>query len=80
MKKNDLIRIDDTIYRVLDISEDKALLIDCFKKTMPSWTQLGSHSESSEEELIAETNTVLTDLDTASLDIQKKVRERYNLQ
>ncbi len=37
LKKNDLIQIDNGIFRVLEVNCDKALLIDCVKRTMPGW-------------------------------------------
>jgi hypothetical protein len=37
MKKNDLFRIDDAIFRVLDLNRGRMLLIDCCKQTMPQW-------------------------------------------
>lgn len=35
MKKNDLIRNQNGIYRVLDITEQEVLIIDCLRQTMP---------------------------------------------
>lgn len=40
MKKNDLLRKDECIIRILEIKEDKALVIDCIKKTMPKWVEI----------------------------------------
>ena len=37
MQKNNLIKIEDNIYRILDIMEDSLLVIDCQKMTMPKW-------------------------------------------
>lgn len=37
MKKNDLFAMDSVIYRVLDIQQDKLLVIDCIKMNMPKW-------------------------------------------
>lgn len=37
MQKNDLIKLDDTIFRVLQIESDRLLVIDCIKRTMPIW-------------------------------------------
>ena len=40
MLKNELIKSDGKIFRVLGINEDRILVIDCVKKTMPIWTRL----------------------------------------
>ena len=37
MEKNQLIKWNGVIYRVLAVEEDSILLIDCIKKTMPRW-------------------------------------------
>ncbi len=37
MKKYDLLRSGDTIVRVLDFQDDRILMIDCMKQTMPVW-------------------------------------------
>lgn len=34
MKKNDLIKTEDGIYRILSIEANRVLAIDCIKKTM----------------------------------------------
>ena len=41
MEKNQLIRCQGTIYRVLAVEEDSILLIDCIKKSMPKWYEIG---------------------------------------
>ena len=52
MKKNDLLKYNDKLIRVLDIQDDKYLIIDCIKRTMPVWTDsLIDYESSSEEEL-----------------------------
>ena len=35
MKKYDLLRSGDNIIRILDIQDDRILMIDCIKQTMP---------------------------------------------
>ena len=37
MKKNDLIRKSEDIFRVLEIIDDKVFLIDCKKKQCPDF-------------------------------------------
>lgn len=58
MEKNQLIKWDGVIYRVLAVEEDSILLIDCIKKTMPKWYELDEirgHEICPEEELGEET-------------------------
>ena len=37
MEKNQLIKWDGIIYRILAVEEENVLLIDCIKTTMPKW-------------------------------------------
>ena len=39
MKKHDLLRSGDSIIRVLDVQDDRILVIDCLKQTMPVWVE-----------------------------------------
>ena len=48
MKKYELLRSGDSIIRVLEVREDKVLVIDCIKQTMPVWVDL-SKFDSKEE-------------------------------
>ncbi|MBQ1374621.1 MAG: hypothetical protein IIY80_04270, partial [Aeriscardovia sp.] len=53
MNKGGFIRIEDRVYRVLDVRGDnEVLLIDCKKKEMPKWIPVTGY-----EELIPETDT-----------------------
>lgn len=42
MKKNDLLENGSRIIRVLNVKEDKALVIDCINRTMPRWENCSS--------------------------------------
>lgn len=42
MKKNDLIKTEDGIYRILSIEANRVLAIDCIKKTMPKFYSVSS--------------------------------------
>lgn len=62
MEKNQLIKWDGIIYRILAVEEENVLLIDCIKKTMPKWYGLDEISEYEvcpEGELGEETEMVL---------------------
>ena len=39
-KRNDIVRCGDRYYRVLDFNDDKVLVIDCKKRTMPVLVRL----------------------------------------
>ena len=39
MKKHDLLQSGDSIIRVLDVRDDRILVIDCLKQTMPVWVE-----------------------------------------
>ena len=45
MKKNDLLKKDDKIFRVLELKEDRVLVIDCVKRTMPKWVEVSALSD-----------------------------------
>ena len=42
MKKNDLIKTENGIFRILSIEADRVLAIDCIKKTMPKFYPVSS--------------------------------------
>ena len=42
MQKNDLYFKEDLIIRVLDVKEDRALMIDCIRRTMPQRKDIAS--------------------------------------
>ena len=42
MKKNDLLKNNDNIIRILDINNENVLIIDCIKRTVPKWFDLAS--------------------------------------
>ena len=45
MKKNDLFKKDDKILRMLELKDDKVLVIDCVKRTMPKWVEVSTLSD-----------------------------------
>ena len=63
MKKNDLMKKDDMIVRVLDMNCDKVLIINCINKTMPVWVDksyLELFVVCSESELAEQNRVVFT--------------------
>ncbi len=82
MKKNELIRANNTIYRVLEESENRVLIIDCMKRTMPKYYDLSvfpEYSSCDDEEMQQETGMILKDLETLSADHRRFVREHFTL-
>ena len=74
MRKNDLIVVADTVYRVLDLNGDNALVIDCIKRTMPKWvaiSEIGEYGSCSIEDLQEQTNINLYDFENAPKTIQR---------
>ena len=61
MQKNDLYFKEKSIVRVLEVREDRVLVIDCIRRTMPQWkdiVSLAGWEKCSEEKLceIADVN------------------------
>lgn len=82
MKKYDLLRSGDTIVRVLDIQDDRILMIDCIKRKMPVCVKtelLESYSECSNEELFEITGIRIVDVDALDADQRKVMHERYTM-
>lgn len=82
MKRYDLLKNDKDIVRVLEIQQDRILIIDCIKKTMPVWVQssnVDSFSCCSVEELIQVTGFELYSVNTLDADQKKVMYKRYTL-
>ena len=88
MKKNDLLRSGDSIIRILEVQDDRILMIDCIKQTMPVWVELellGSYSECTVTELSEVTGVCIVnvdgigDTDALDADQRKVMYERYTM-
>lgn len=82
MEKNQLVKAQGTIYRVLAVDEDDVLLLDCIKKEMPKWYKLdevGGFENCSEEKLLSATETVLVEEQDMSPKARQTVHERYTV-
>lgn len=66
------------IFRVLAIEEEKVLVIDCIKKTMPVWMEIGKLDDFEEENNQSETEDIDI-LEEYSPDIKKIIYQRYNI-
>ena len=72
MQKNDLIKIQDNIYRILDITEESLLMIDCQTMTMPKWiNSIDEYTTVSEVELVEKREL--------SADEQRVAHERFSI-
>ena len=76
MKNNDIIKKDNTIYRVIDITDTKAFVIDCSKKSMPKWVDLCLLSSYS---LCAEELQTLPDINELDMLSRKIAYERFTV-
>lgn len=82
MKKYDLLRSGDSIIRILEIQDDRVLVIDCIKRSMPVWMDgesLKSYSECINDELIMVTGFTSVDIDTLDAEQRKVMYERYTM-
>lgn len=82
MQKNDLYFKEDLIIRVLDVKEDRALMIDCIRRTMPQWkdiVSLAGWEKCSEEKLYEIADVDLPELDSLCPESRKTAYERYTM-
>lgn len=82
MEKNQLIKNQGIIYRILAIDADDVLLIDCMKKAMPKWFKLDEvegYEVCTEEELLSVTETALTEEKDMAPKARQTVHERYTV-
>lgn len=76
MKKNDLIKIDNSIFRILAVDADRVLAIDCIKKTMPKFYPI-SYMDNGEP--IAQIPADYTHMEDLSPTDRKIAQERYTM-
>ena len=76
MKKNDLIKTEDGIYRILSIEANRVLAIDCIKKTMPKFYPVSSFGNGKNIDCIPADFTDMEDLSPAD---RKVAQERYTM-
>ena len=82
MQKNSLYRNDETIIRILDISENRALIIDCIRLTVPRWidiSELSVYSICTETELCKKTNIFPRLIDDLDADSRRYAYEHYTI-
>lgn len=82
MQKNDLIKTEETILRILEIKDDKAFIIDCKKRNIPKWTEINCIENNhiiSEIELQKYTATQIPDIETLDAKSKSIMNERYTI-
>ena len=80
LQLNDLIRYNNSIYRILSIDDDSILVIDCIKRQMPSWTTVPTdYTTCTEEDLLLEVGIAITDEESLSQVDKKTVHQRYTM-
>jgi hypothetical protein len=82
LKKNILVRANDTIYRIFVLEETRVFLIDCVKKTMPRWMEISSlevDSYVTEADMREETQVTFPMMEELSTNDKKVAHERYTL-
>lgn len=82
MLKYDLLKHENSIYRVLEIQEEKVLMIDCLKQTMPVWIRkklLVGSEPCSMEELQSITGVYPMTIDSLSAEQKKVMYQRHSL-
>ena len=82
MKKYDLLRSGDSIIRVLEVQQDRVLMIDCIKMTMPVWVEpavLEHYSKCADSDLYEVVGFIVADVETLDADQRKIMYERYTM-
>lgn len=82
MLKNELYINGDSIVRILDIRDEKVLVIDCVRRMMPQWIDISSLVEwqqCTQETLYAITNVEMPEIASLCPESRKKAYERYTM-
>lgn len=81
MRKNDLIRNECSVYRILSIDKDRVLAIDCLKRNMPKWYPADNLCGDvvTEQDLIGLSDVEIFDPDALDAATRKIVHERYTV-
>ena len=82
MKKNSLFRNSETIVRILDSQENRALIIDCIKLTVPRWIDISvliEYLPCTEQELSKQTNIIPLPIDSLDVENRRYAYERYTI-
>jgi len=81
-KKNEIYHKEEEILRVLEIKEDRCLIIDCTKATMPVWREkeaIEGYTLMTEEELYQVKGFIPIEEEKLEAKRRRKMQERYSL-
>lgn len=82
MLKNELYINGDSIVRILDLRDEKVLVIDCVRRIMPQWIDISSLVEwqqCTQDTLCEITNVEVPEIDSLCPESRKKAYERYTM-
>ncbi len=82
MRKNEMYRSEGTIYRILDIQQEDALVIDCKRMTMPKWVKIEEIPESGvcpENEIFPELGISTISEERLTAEQSKVAHERFTI-
>lgn len=82
MQKNNLLKKENQIIRVLEIQNEQIFIIDCIKKTMPKWVDADSlcdYAEITEREMQLLTGMMLPDMELLDAESRRFMYEHYTL-
>ena len=80
--KNRLIKIQETILRILDASDREILVIDCLKQTMPQWigaSSIQNYETITDEELCSITDYHIPDVEELKPDDRAIAQRRFTM-
>lgn len=78
MQKNDLIKLESAIFRVLQIDDNRLLVIDCIKRTMPRWINNSEYIEIFNGTLVEITGIYPREIEELDADSRRIAYTRYN--
>ena len=79
MQKNELLQTDKTIVRILAIKDDRLLLIDCIRLTMPKWETAASIVDYTPCEDPELSKYLAEDVEDLGADARKSAYQRYTI-
>lgn len=82
MQKNNLLKKENQIIRVLEIQNEQIFIIDCVKRAMPKWVNLDficDYVEITEREMQLLTGMMLPDMELLDAESRRFMYERYTL-
>ena len=76
MRKNDIVKMDQGVFRILTVDEDQVLAIDCEKKTMPQFFPVSFFEN---REILKEISSSFLPWEELSPNERKIAQKRYTM-